>query len=89
MRERQRIDDALSQSVLERLAGHDLDDAPENRVAAVAIAPGLAGVGDLREVGAPVDVPRERVVAAAGIGEVVAVEAARVGEEVAEGHGGP
>ena len=41
----------------------------------------------LRQLRAALDVPLERVVAAARVGEVVAVDAARVRQEVADRHG--
>jgi hypothetical protein len=76
-------EDPLAQGVLERRPEEHLDDATQQREAAVAVAPDQPGGSDLRQVGAPGDVPREGVVAPPGVGEVVAVEAAGVGEQVA------
>src|SRR5918999_967864 len=71
-----------AQDAVEVLARHDLEEAAHHRVAGVAEAVGLVGGVDLPEAGQRGHVAGERVVVPSGIDEVVALEPARVHEEV-------
>lgn len=84
----ERLQQMAAQRGVIALAGEHLDEPPEDREAAVAI--GVAAAGRERHVARErrqlADVAGERVVAAAGVGEMVAAEARAVGEQVMDAH---
>ena len=87
MLQAERSEQPVAQRGLVDRVPDDLYQPAEDRVSAVAVAPDLAGLADLRQVGDLRDVALQRVVAATGVDEDVAVEAAGVGEQVADRDG--
>ncbi len=87
-RQAERREESLPHGCVPDPVRDDLDDAPEDRVPGVAVGHrGAEGVR-LLEGGAGRDVALEAVVAASVVLEVVAVDAAGMGEEVSGGDGG-
>jgi hypothetical protein len=82
-RHAQRLEDEGPDRRLEGGAGDGLNHPAGEAEAGVAVGPGGAQGGDLREVGHPGHVPLEGVVALAGVLEAVALPAAGVAQEVA------
>lgn len=68
-----------------RAAGEDLDEAPEHDEASVAVGEEPSGGNDLLQVGAGVDVALDGVVAAPEVFDEIAIDPARMGEELADG----
>ena len=84
--EAQRGEQPLAHRLVPRLAGDLLDHPAQQGVAGVAVGPGGAERVVLTGLAEHVDVLLQAVVAAAGVGEHVAVDAAGVGEQVPQGH---
>ncbi len=84
--EAERLADALAQHVVPALAGQLLQHAPGDAEAGVAVGLGDAQGMVLGQVGAGFDVLLHAVVAAPGVEEQVAVDAAGVGEQMPDRH---
>ena len=74
-----------TEHVVVRLAPEDLDEAAEHDERGVVVGEGLARREELGEVGERGDVLLDGVLAAAGVGEDVALEAGGVRQQVASG----
>ena len=83
---RERLDEPGAQQVVPDGVRDDLEHAAEDREARVAVRHRRAERMHLRKLRTGLHVPLETVVAATGVGEVVAVDAARVREQVTDRH---
>jgi hypothetical protein len=79
-----RVEDALLHRRLEARPGDHLDDAAGDAETAAVKAPELAGRGLLRPVAGSGDVPLQRIIAFSGIIKPVPLQAAGVGEQMAQ-----
>ena len=79
------IEQPLAHHGVPHLAGDHFDDATEDREAGVAVRHRRPERVGLAERGAGLDVAFEAVIATAEVGEVVAVDPARVRQQVAQG----
>ena len=82
----QRLDESRTEGGVPDLAGDDLDHATEQREAGVAVRHRRADRMHLPQRRAGRDVLLERIVAATRVGEVVAVDAARMREQMPDRH---
>ena len=85
MGEPERRDDVLHQRRLPGLAAQHLDQSSEHAEGGVVVGEQLTGREHLRKLGDVLEVLLDGIVAAAGVGEDVALEPAHVAEEMARG----
>ena len=83
--EAERGHDVVDERLLPRLAAQHLDESAEQAEAHVVVGEELAGREELREARDDVDVLLDRVVAAAGVGEDVALESRLVAQQLTRG----
>jgi hypothetical protein len=84
MSDAERLDQVLMQARVVRLAAQYLDQSAEDREPGVVVRPHRAGGEQLRDVVENAEVLLDAVVADAGVGEDVALEARRVGKQMAD-----
>ena len=87
-RQTKRLEDPLTESIIERPTIEHLDEPTEDAVSAVVVGPACSGFVEKSDCGDHLpDVALQAVVTLPGVGEVVTtIDATRVGQKLADRH---